>query len=226
MKRIIVLLILSILVCNNSVAKIDGLAQGEKIPNIFYSKGPCVKNVGITNSFQSLTELDFKLIGDSLEIQGKIEANCCGVHFLSYKIEKDSIYLFRLDSGDLCDCKCPYEINIKIGNCTKDNYTVCLATYKEQDKWEIITAVTKKSFVNLSDINTLHIYPNPSKEYITISEGNAGDKFEIVNIEGKTFANLSIDNYPYQYSITQLPKGIYYIVNRTSNKDLGKFVKE
>jgi hypothetical protein len=74
--------------------------------------------------------------------------------------------------------------------------------------------------------NTIKPYPNPSKNFVMINEGNEGDTFEILNYSGDKVATFAVEEFPYKHDISKLPAGIYYLINTKSGKDFGKFVKE
>ncbi len=74
--------------------------------------------------------------------------------------------------------------------------------------------------------NTIKLYPNPSNNNVIISEGNAGDTFEVVNSAGDKISNFAVEVFPFSYDVSALPAGVYYIINTTSGNGFGKFVKE
>ena len=74
--------------------------------------------------------------------------------------------------------------------------------------------------------NTIKLYPNPSNNNLIISEGNAGDTFEVVNSAGDKISNFAVEVFPFSYDVSALPAGVYYIINTTSGNGFGKFVKE
>ena len=74
--------------------------------------------------------------------------------------------------------------------------------------------------------NSIKLYPNPSNNNLIISDGNAGDTFEVVNSAGDKISNFAVEVFPYSYDVSALPAGVYYIINTTSSNGFGKFVKE
>lgn len=74
--------------------------------------------------------------------------------------------------------------------------------------------------------NSIKLYPNPSNGFVIISEGNAGDVFDVLNSAGDKISNFAIEVFPYSYDGSTLPAGVYYIINTTSGNGFGKFVKE
>ena len=74
--------------------------------------------------------------------------------------------------------------------------------------------------------NDIKLYPNPSNGFVAISEGNAGDTFEVVNSAGDKISNFTVEVFPFSYDVSALPSGVYYIINTTSGNGFGKFVKE
>lgn len=58
--------------------------------------------------------------------------------------------------------------------------------------------------------NLLTVYPNPANDYIIIEGNNAISRVEFVNLEGRSFNNLSINNNQ-RINIEAIPAGIYFI---------------
>lgn len=56
----------------------------------------------------------------------------------------------------------------------------------------------------------INIFPNPAKDFITITNSKAG-KFEIFNISGSKILESEISEDAEQFNIEQLEKGIYFI---------------
>ncbi len=81
-----------------------------------------------------------------------------------------------------------------------------------------------KSSISKND-SEMQIYPNPSKEYVTIEDGKDGEKLEIVSIDGKVIKTFTVESYPYKVDIIELTKGIYYIRD-SKGSSIYKFVKE
>jgi hypothetical protein len=119
MKKIV--FIMSFIICFS--------AYSQETDTVLYSNNECVEPI----SDSDLQSISIQLKDDTLTITGKITANCCGTHFLKYELFEDLVYLSRLDTGNLCDCYCLHEINIKIGGCTSSFYTIKLDEYSGND---------------------------------------------------------------------------------------------
>jgi len=132
---------------------------------ILYSEDTCYAPQ--ENETQNLV---FTLENGSLLITGKIIANCCGSHFLEYLIYDDSIFLSRIDKGDLCDCYCLFDIDIEIENCLSDFYKIKLSDYRGDDGIE--TEVHNQSKLNDFKEKDIKYYPNPTKKQIIIELSN------------------------------------------------------
>ena len=74
-------------------------------------------------------------------------------------------------------------------------------------------------------INQPLLYPNPSKEYIVIKDGKYGEKFEIINSEGKLIQSFVVETYPYHLDTSSLPLGSYILKN-ADGTIINKFIKE
>ena len=71
----------------------------------------------------------------------------------------------------------------------------------------------------LKAYDQLNIYPNPVNEFLTIDDKSIGNKFKdltIYNTVGTTVLNLSLENKLSQISISNLPKGIYFLLIKTN----------
>jgi len=132
---------------------------------ILYSEDLC--NAPLKDETQ---DISFKLENSSLFITGKIIANCCGSHFLKYVIYDDSIFLSRIDKGELCDCYCLFDIDIEIDNCLSDFYKITLADYNGNDGLE--TEVYNQSGLNDLTGKDIKYYPNPAEKQIIIELSN------------------------------------------------------
>ena len=69
------------------------------------------------------------------------------------------------------------------------------------------------------------LFPNPSKDYVIIENGRIGERFEVLNTEGRIISSLTIETYPFKLDISNLPKGTYFLRNKNSEV-INKFIKE
>jgi len=88
---------------------------------------------------------------------------------------------------------------------------------------------TTTNIVN-SEENIVQIYPNPVDDNITIVL-KENDNFEgfIYNIVGKLIYNLGVVNNNSKIRISELSKGVYYVLlkdNKTNRSNYARFVKK
>jgi hypothetical protein len=79
--------------------------------------------------------------------------------------------------------------------------------------------------------NSLRIYPNPSKEKITIEPSKPGStfngNFSIYGMTGRELIRQKVQSLKVEININTLPQGIYFIRLMNSEKtEFGKFIKE
>lgn len=183
---------------------------------ILYSNGPCIKNNNHEETekiTQAVTNLSFILENDSLRVTGIIEANCCGSHHLSYIISNDSLLLYRTDEGELCDCMCGFNIDVKIGKCTSKEYTVCLGKYEVPTEWEISEKVLLSGVIDKL-IKEARVYPNPFKNSTQIefsAEEGETYRFELYNEFGELVKNINnVSNGKITLNRENLLNGVYF----------------
>ena len=80
------------------------------------------------------------------------------------------------------------------------------------------------SSVKLENATEFQVYPNPSSEYITISNGDNTDDFEIIDNVGRLVLKVSVQNQDI-ISVSDLQNGVYYIKKVSDNK-VKIFVKQ
>ena len=80
-----------------------------------------------------------------------------------------------------------------------------------------------------SIIDVIHaqqpLFPNPSKDYVIIENGRIGERFEVLNTEGRIISSLTIETYPFKLDISNLAKGTYFLRN-SEGITINKFIKE
>ena len=72
--------------------------------------------------------------------------------------------------------------------------------------------------------NTMQVYPNPTREFITIK--NIPDaQFQVVvySITGSQVLNIQLNTSNQQINVSNLPKGLYYL---KANNQVTKFTKQ
>ena len=185
---------------------------------ILYSEGPCIKSRGVDlvedeeASFEDdIQSLSFKLENGSLFITGKIIANCCGSHHLEYEIYADSIFLSRVDEGELCRCMCLYDINIEIKDCPADSYKIKLLETGHDEGIE--TIVHSKTGLNAFIENDIKCYPNPANKYIMIELSH--HKFERIALydgSGKVVNEIkNVENNILRMNTDSFISGSYFL---------------
>jgi len=77
---------------------------------------------------------------------------------------------------------------------------------------------------NTLELNTLSIYPNPSKDFIIINNLKEERRVVITNITGQVIKDLSVNVHNNRIDIQYLPQGFYFI-NLDGKKTI-KFIKQ
>ncbi|MBN1184884.1 MAG: T9SS type A sorting domain-containing protein [Bacteroidales bacterium] len=209
MKKII--LLLYALLCYN--------AQSQVITDtILYAWEECDTPTG------NPQDINFLLDNDSLWIRGNIITNCCGVHFLIYKIFTDTIILTRLDTGYLCDCKCLFKLDMKIGKCSADSFRVILTEY--YGHYAIDTLIKKNqvgiTYFGQNDMVSSCI-PNPFSKNATIhfpnpkSENYSFILFDYTGIKVRIINNITSGKLVIEKG--NLEKGLYFYQIVNSNNE-------
>ena len=194
----------------------------QKTDTMLYSNDECSNTVNDHNS----QNVSFTLKNDTLTIYGRIVANCCGDHCIIYNIVKDSVYLFRLDTGNLCDCYCLQKINLKIGGFTSERYKIHLSGYSVYNGIDTIIYSNQTISCNgNTEAKNIEVYPNPfSKTTIVKFSNPSSDSFtfRIFDCSGKlikTVNNLGSDCFLIDRE--NLHNGVYYF--RLFNADLAHY---
>ena len=93
-----------------------------------------------------------------------------------------------------------------------------------------VGAIPCSSSTKISDengSNSIFVYPNPAKEYLTISFGDEtirNEPIQIINSLGILMKTVETDQFS-QISIADLPKGLYFIHFSNPSFQPGKFLK-
>ena len=99
------------------------------------------------------------------------------------------------------------------------------------DKSRIVITVfgwSSEEFISIIDDNAIYqqpLYPNPAKDYIMIENGEDGERFELINLEGVLVKSFVVESYPYHLDTLELPRGTYFLKN-TTGTIIHKFIKE
>lgn len=193
-------------------------AYSQQTDTIMYSDIECNEPIGGSEK-QSIS---IKLENDTIVLVGKIIANCCGTHLIKYEVFEDSIYFTRIDTGNLCDCYCLHDINIKIGDCTSNFYNVKLIELSGNDGIDTLINA-QQTGINIPSIEKkTKISPNPFSESTIISFSNPDFNsytFKMFNSSGsmiKMIKNISTDSFQLQKE--NLNSGFYYFYLYSSGK--------
>jgi hypothetical protein len=74
-------------------------------------------------------------------------------------------------------------------------------------------------------INAIRIYPNPATDFIDISNCTANDQIKLVDLSGKEInIQAEINGNVCHISLTNVPKGIYFVYSTGFSKCLGKVI--
>ncbi len=177
---------------------------------IMYSDIKCNEPIGDSEK----QNLSIELKNDTIVLSGKIIANCCGTHLIKYEVFEDAVHFTRIDTGNLCDCYCLHNINVKIGDCTSNFYNVKLFEFSGNDGIDTLINLNQTS-TNTPNIETkTKISPNPFSCSTTISFSNPDFSrytFKIFDSSGsmiKIIQNISTDSF--QLEKGNLNPGFYY----------------
>jgi len=101
-----------------------------------------------------------------------------------------------------------------------------LCTFKDASENNLLW-LRLEHYVSIGEdvYNQQHLYPNPTKDYIIIENGKLGERFEIVNLDGKLIQSFTIESYPYRLDTAKLIKGTYFLKNSVGTI-IHKFIKE
>jgi hypothetical protein len=186
-----------------------------QIDTILYSSGCDTSDFGGQKIF-------LQLKNDTLTLTGKIIANCCGTHFIKYELFESSIYLTRIDTGELCDCYCLYDIDIKIGNCTSNYYNVKLHELSGNDGLDTLIKASQSGINNIIKEKETVIFPNPFKESATITFSNPDLKyftFKMFDSSGRLIKTINdLNTTSFQLFRENLNAGFYYFFLYNSDK--------
>lgn len=185
-------------------------AYAQETDTVLYSSNECSEPIGDSD----LQNVSMQLKNDTLTISGKIIANCCGVHFLIYEVFEDSVYFSRLDTGNLCDCYCLQDINIKIGGCTSSFYNIKLYEYSGNDGLDTVIYANQTGIINKIEEKKIKICPNPFNETTTIDFLNPNFDcytFKMFDCSGRLIKTLNgLNTNSFQLNGDNLHSGIYY----------------
>ena len=166
-------------------------------------------------------KFNFSLSNDTLKFFGKITAHCGNCeHFLIYSRLSDTVYLTKLDTGELDDCMCIYNFDVSIPKCDKNQHRLILLDYSGNDTI-IDTLISKTSTsIQIQKKNDLVIYHNPSSEKINIkfTETENNISITIFDYKGQChFSNFYKSSDNIIINNKSFPHGIYLMRINTDN---------
>jgi len=102
-----------------------------------------------------------------------------------------------------------------------------LYTFTEPSDNNLVWLRQSIGTVSVDDVsdNQQLLYPNPSREFVVIENGNYGEVFTVVDTNGKTVRTVTVESYPYSLDIRDLLNGAYFLKNREGSV-IQKFIKE
>lgn len=159
-------------------------------------------------------EFNFILSNDTLKFFGKITAHCGNCdHFLIYSRLSDTIYLTKLDTGELDDCLCRYNFNISIPECDKNKHRLLLLNYLGNDTIVDTLISRKPTFIQNQKKNDMIIYPNPSTGLINIKlpKNESNINVKIYDNDGKCLLRKFYPNTENVIINEPFSSGVYFI---------------
>ncbi len=193
-------------------------AYSQETDTILYSNQECSKPFGDSDTQSVFIQLK----NDTITFSGKIIANCCGTHFLKYEVFEDLVYFTRIDTGNLCDCYCFYDIAIKIGGCTSGFYNVKLHEYSGNDGLDTLITANQTGINSINNKKKTKIFPNPFNEYTTITFSNPNldcFSFKMFDCSGNLIKTINrLNSNSFQLHRDNLNIGFYYFYLSNSDK--------
>lgn len=98
------------------------------------------------------------------------------------------------------------------------NNIITSACYTDVEVIEFVTNVTE------AERAALRVYPNPTSNYISISENSVVQELNVYNILGKQVRSFQASNGT-QYDISDLPDGIYLVSLLDNQSDIVKTLR-
>ena len=153
------------------------------------------------------------LKNDTLSFWGIINHNCCGSHFMEFKIAHDTISLNPIDTGTLCMCICPFSFSIRIPDLYKNQYHIHCYTLKLDTLISSSTRIEKKYIQTTKP--SLNCTQNILSKSVQISLFGVQDisvPVRIYRIDGTLYQSLKFDKNGFCLWKTQsVPSGRYII---------------
>ena len=79
------------------------------------------------------------------------------------------------------------------------------------------------SYPNVSDANTLVVYPNPASDFVTIEGLQVGETLQIYGVEGNMILSFNAVQEKETVEIAHLPSGMYFV---KANDQIAKMIKK
>ncbi|MFC2087279.1 T9SS type A sorting domain-containing protein, partial [Bacteroidota bacterium] len=162
-------------------------------------------------------EFHFSIHQDTLVIYGNIYANSCGGHYLTYKIDSNIIDISRVDTGLLCTGHSLYGFELKIPNCSLNEYRIKMDKYYNKGLDSLIntevTAFSNKA--QLAEKLSVELYPNPVSNIINITLNKPVNSltYKLLNTSGILVKENEIKHQTnvIQVNVSGIAQGIYFL---------------
>lgn len=82
------------------------------------------------------------------------------------------------------------------------------------DNVEITTTLSQNDF----DFNSLKVYPNPTKDFVTIESTDALSKIEVINISGQVLFTSKTDDKQFKLDLSSYKDGVYFVRIQSDEK--------
>lgn len=146
-----------------------------------------------------------RILTDSVYFYGRINENCCSENYVNVEYSGDTILVsfVSVNGGCMCDCSFSYSFSLPLKGNEK---------YIKYGNEMVGLSINEKN----SD-KQLHIYPNPVKDYFSISQNIYYDKVEIYTESGLLISTFDADELK---SVESLSSGVYILSILENNKKL------
>jgi hypothetical protein len=173
----------------------------------------CLGHIVSSDSDSCAEGINFRYLGNTLEIYGTIWANCCGEHFVQIIRLNDTIYITSFDTGRLCNCGCRFCFDIKIPDATNDTIVKFNEVIYNAKKINSIKGAVKNN-------ELIELYPNPAENILALKvPANIRiNKIHIKDISGRLVK--TIEHVSPVIDIKSLDAGVYFVNFELENQQI------